>query len=547
MNGRPSLVFIIISMHSCDVAVAALLHATPPQHARFSTAPVLCASSQQPRSYDADVLVVGGGASGLFSGIAAARGGASVLILESGSQPLRKVKISGGGRCNVMHDQSTWDARDGRSLLLQRYPRGAAELTGPLTKQFSPPETAEWFEAEGVALKREADGRVFPTTDDSSTVIDALLGAAERAGVELQLGVKVVSISRESGAANGGDSEDSGSQGAGATGGHQGFVVQIAKRGGNAGEQIVLRSPALILATGSTSHDLAEALGHEIAPLIPSLFSFRLRPGGMLDASLAGVSVPDAELSFQAPAAPASKASKTKGKPKGKRGSGIVSARGPLLVTHRGVSGPAALRLSSFGAKELSSCGYEGTLELNLVPSLTRQQAGEELGGCRARMPLKAVGNVNPFKLPKRLWAAVVTAGTHESEGGGGKASDAGGATGGGSGAAADAVHRVDPSTPWGQLSKQDLRALELRSCRAPLPFSGKDSNKDEFVTAGGVTWSSVDTKRMESKHVPGLFFAGELLDVDGVTGGHNFQSCWTTGYVAGNAAADYAEPSIEI
>ena len=168
-------------------------HALPASCSVRHAAPAACAVSSD---YDADIIVVGGGASGLFSAIAAARADASVVILESGSQPLRKVRISGGGRCNVMHDQSTWDARDGRALLSQRYPRGAAELTGSLTSRFSPPETAAWFEAEGVKLKREADGRVFPTTDDSGTVIEALLGAAERAGVELRLGIKVAGVDR---------------------------------------------------------------------------------------------------------------------------------------------------------------------------------------------------------------------------------------------------------------------------------------------------------------------------------------------------------------
>lgn len=536
---------------------------------------ILCCTSE---SFDADVIVVGGGASGLFSAIAAARAHATVLVLESGSSPLRKVKISGGGRCNVMHDQSTWDARDGRTLLQQRYPRGAAELTGSLTKRFSPLETAAWFEAEGVELKREADGRVFPTTDDSSTVIEALLGAADRAGVELRLSTKVVGIDRLGRSIASGDEHD------GAASADHGFAVRIAERAGVARTEATVRARALILATGSTSHELAENLGHEISPLIPSLFSFRLRPGGMLDASLAGVSVADAELTLvpqppppPPPAPPSADSSSAargsadnisgegvssaaavarpntgggkssgkagRGRAKGKKGGGggaSISARGPMLVTHRGVSGPAALRLSAFAAKELAGCNYRGTLELNLAPELTRAQVTEQLVACRARMPMKAVGNVNPFNLPKRLWAAVVTGGSSGSGGNGGRGGDAHGSKGGrGGGAAVDSAHSVDPATQWAQLSKQDMRALEERTCRAPLAFSGKDSNKDEFVTAGGVCWSAIDTKRMESKHVPGLFFAGELLDVDGVTGGHNFQSCWTTGYVAGNAAAD--------
>ena len=476
--------------------------------ARRTCVPALVAESAA--RFDADVVVVGGGAAGLMSAISAARSQATVILLESGTTPLRKVRISGGGRCNVMHDASTWDNRDGRSLLMQRYPRGAAELTGALTKRFSPLDTAAWFEAEGVELKCEADGRVFPSTDDSATIVDALLGAADRAGVQLKLGARVARVA---------ESTEAG-----------GFVVSLK---GQDGTLDALRSRALVLATGSASHDLAAALGHEIATLTPSLFSFRLPPGGMLDASLAGVSVPDVELTLvPAPAPsttadpspqPAGRARRRARTPRGR----TISARGPLLVTHRGVSGPAALKLSAFGALELSACGYRGHLKLNLVPERSRAEVVEALAAFRARTPLKAVANANPFALPKRLWAALVVGPSAASA-----ASDAP--------ADADAAHAVDPATPWQQLSKRDLRALEARTCCMLLPFSGKDSNKDEFVTAGGVDWAGVDATRMESKHVRGLFFAGEVLNVDGVTGGHNFQSCWTTGWVSGSAAAEY-------
>ena len=214
--------------------------------ARRTCVPALVAESAA--RFDADVVVVGGGAAGLMSAISAARSQATVILLESGTTPLRKVRISGGGRCNVMHDASTWDNRDGRSLLMQRYPRGAAELTGALTKRFSPLDTAAWFEAEGVELKCEADGRVFPSTDDSATIVDALLGAADRAGVQLKLGAKVARVA---------ESTEAG-----------GFVVSLK---GQDGTLDALRSRALVLATGSASHDLAAALGHEIATLTPSL------------------------------------------------------------------------------------------------------------------------------------------------------------------------------------------------------------------------------------------------------------------------------------
>jgi predicted Rossmann fold flavoprotein len=461
-----------------------------------------------------DVLVVGGGAAGMFASIAAARTGASVLVLEGGTRPLTKVRISGGGRCNVMHDQGTWDERGSRDLLMERYPRGSAELTGPLTRAFSPPETAAWFEREGVELKREADGRVFPVTDDSATIVDALLDAAQAANVELRLACKVTSVEH---APEGGESI---------------YSAQAISR--DADGPFDVQARALILATGSTSHGLAASLGHDIAPLLPSLFSFRLCMGCMLDASLAGVSMQDAQLTFLSP-------TQGRGGRGKRRKGGAITTRGPLLITHRGLSGPAALKLSAFAAVELSASSYKGTLELNLAPKLSRAEVASRLTEMRASQPLKAVANANPFQIPKRLWAAVVCGRPTSADGvpnsGEPLPPVAGAATTGN----VDVLHPVNPATPWGQLSKQDMRALEERVWRAPLPFSGKDSNKDEFVTCGGVTWASVDTKRMESRLVPGLFFAGELLDVDGITGGHNFQSCWTTGYVAGHAAAEHA------
>jgi predicted flavoprotein YhiN len=294
-----------------------------------------------------DVVVVGGGASGMFSAVTAARAGASVLVLESGSQPLRKVRISGGGRCNVMHDQSTWDPKGGRELLKQRYPRGASELLGSLTKRFSPVETASWFEAEGVELKCEADGRVFPVTDDSATVIDALMGAASAAGIELMLGAKVVAAERVPAVGEAADptSAQSGS-----------YIVRSQRRGHH--DLLEIRCRALILATGSASHELAAELGHDIAALRPSLFSFRLRKGAMIDGSLAGVSVQDAALTLRPPPpapAPSAPGDAPKKRRQRRRSTAGVCSRGPLLVTHRGLSGPAALKLSSFAALELGT------------------------------------------------------------------------------------------------------------------------------------------------------------------------------------------------
>jgi hypothetical protein len=449
------------------------------------------------------VVVVGGGAAGMFASIAAARSGATVVVLESGSQPLRKVRISGGGRCNVMHDPATWQPRAAKELLTARYPRGAQELIGCFSRAgkhraFSPTDTAAWFEAEGVALKREPDGRVFPTTDDSDTIVRALLGAAERAGVELVLGAKVLQLRALDAPAD--------------AAGRERFELVVAQRGGDGEER--LRCGSVVLATGSASHALAAALGHAPSPLIPSLFSFRLGAPSLLDSSLAGLSVADAELTLLAEAAAEGEAVKKARKP-------LAQARGPLLVTHRGVSGPAALRLSSFGAAPLAACGYRGTLALNLCPALRPAEVAACLEAfARGEHRLKQVGTISPFELPRRLWRLVVAA---AAEG------------------APPAAGAIDPAKRWEQVSRAELRGLEARLTRLPLPFLGKDSNKDEFVTAGGIKLAEVDTRTMGSKAAPGLFFAGEVLDIDGVTGGHNFQSAWTTGFIAGTCAAELA------
>ena len=374
-----------------------------------------------------DVVVVGGGAAGLFCAIAAARAGAPrVLCLESGSAPLRKVAVSGGGRCNVMHSAANWRPREAVKLLAGRYPRGArqlgrAALTSP-GAGFSPAQTARWFEAEGVQLVAEPDGRVFPSTNDSATVVSALLAAARDAGVELRLRSKVTGIERLGGG-------DAGQQ--------QPFHLQYTQRGGSGAELVT--GAAAVLATGSASHPLAAGLGHQISPLIPSLFAFRLPADGPIcPPELAGVSVPDAELTLE--------------------GCKAAVGRGALLVTHRGVSGPAALRLSSFAAAELAAVGYTGTLRLNLAPGLREAEVDAELRRFRTAEDTRRrqLGSAVPFGLPRRLWVAV--------------------AAGAG----------LDLESRWGELGeKVGIKAAVGAVRRTRLPFAGKDSNKEEFVTAG--------------------------------------------------------------
>lgn len=414
--------------------------------------------------FAARVVVVGGGASGTFAAIAAKRCEPSVdvVLLEGGSSGLRKVLASGGGRCNVMHsDELSIDE------LVANYPRGSVELKGPFAKRFGPRDTRDFFEAMGVELKTENDGRVFPTTDNSRTIADALQRAAFEAGVVTRYKERVADVL-------------------------PGFRV-VTSRG-------EWGADAVVLATGSApaGYHLAAKLGHDVAKPYPSLFSFRLEDGSPL-ASLAGVSLDDATLALDGT--------------KHEQG-------GPLLVTHRGVSGPCALKLSAFAARHLADVHYKGTLVLNALPGETdvrdqlsryRKESASQLvgGGSKGRRPFA-------HRLPRRLWANFI-----------------------------DWVG-LDPTVRWADLSNRDLDSVAEACTRLPLPFKGKDANKEEFVTAGGVLLKQIDTRTMQSKLHPGLHFVGELLDVDAVTGGFNFQHCWTSGHLAGNSAAAIAARATE-
>mmetsp|Transcript_11867 Transcript_11867/g.35362 ORF Transcript_11867/g.35362 Transcript_11867/m.35362 type:complete len:429 (-) Transcript_11867:32-1318(-) len=408
------------------------------------------------------VVVVGGGASGYFAAISAARRGADVTILEATRKPLKKVLASGGGRCNVMHDP-TMAVAD----VVERYPRGRRELRGPFSSVFGPADCRAWFEAEGVALKTEADGRVFPTTDDSSTVAGALEAAAKRAGVRVRTGAAALGVEAA------GD----------------GFAVAV--KGGDA-----VAADAVVLSTGSSraGYALAKALGHTPVAPFPSLFSFRVADAAI--AGLAGLSLADAELTIAGP------------KPKGPR----PPTRGPLLVTHRGLSGPAALRLSAFRAKELEDAAYKGTLLLDALPDDSFDACRAAVEAHRRKHPKATVcGAVRPFEqIPKRLWARLAER----------------------AGASAEAR--------WADCGKKQTEQLVAACKRLELPFDGKDTNKDEFVTAGGVSLKEIDMKTFASKLVPGLYVTGELLNVDGVTGGFNFMNCWCSGFAAGAHAAEF-------
>ena len=399
------------------------------------------------------VVVIGGGAAGFFAAIAAAEAGAAVTVLEKTGRFLDKVRISGGGRCNVTH--AGLEPRE----FATRYPRGGAALLGPFSK-FSAADTVAWFAARGVKLKTEADGRMFPVTDSSQTIVDCLLAAAKNAGVSLRLNCAVESVVKNT------------------TGEFELSLV--------AGEKIIC--DRLLLATGgcraAAAGALAVALGHTLAAPVPSLFAFQVETPWLRP--LAGVAA-DAEVFV-----PVAK----------------LRERGPLLVTHWGLSGPAVLKISAWGARKLHDLNYQFPLLVNWLPVANEEKILREFQARRETTGAKLLVNVPVFPLTARLWEQLVLA----------------------AGIARD--------VRWAALTRTQAHALAQQILRAEFFVTGKSLNRDEFVTCGGVKLAEVNFQTMESKLCPGLYFAGELLDIDGVTGGFNFQAAWTTGFLAGQALA---------
>jgi predicted Rossmann fold flavoprotein len=402
------------------------------------------------------IIIIGGGAAGFFAAITCAEAapGADVTIFEKGPQFLSKVRISGGGRCNVTH--ACFDARE----LTKNYPRGERALIAPLHR-FQASDTVAWFEARGVKLKTEGDGRMFPTTDSSQTIIDCLLHAARSAGVTMFTNRGVERVSKTS----------------------EGFELTLAN-----GE--TTRCDRLLLAIGGCRTpalgQLAVSLGHTLEPPVPSLFTFHIECEWLR--ALAGVSLESAEVSVPEDG---------------------LRERHALLVTHWGLSGPAVLRLSAWGARKLHARNYQFAVHVNWLPEKNAEQIARELDSRRAQHPARLVINTPLAPLPARLWEALVLA------------------------------SGVPRDTRWSALSRASQHQLIQQLLRTEFRVTGKSLNKDEFVTCGGVRLSEVDFKTMQSRISPGLYFAGEVLDIDGITGGFNFQSAWTTGWIAGNAMAD--------
>lgn len=401
------------------------------------------------------IIIIGGGAAGFFAAIKCAetQTDANVTILERGANVLAKVKISGGGRCNVTH--ACFVPRE----LIKFYPRGARELLGPFNR-FCTGDMLDWLDQRGVETKIETDNRIFPTTDSSQTIVDCLTQSARQAGVQVKTRHKLVELLPP-------DAE------------REAWLVRTSTDD--------FEADAVLLATGSSPAvwKILQTLGHSIVPPVPSLFTFNIKDERIT--ALPGLSVPQAQV----------KVLGTK-----------LQDLGPLLITHWGLSGPAVLKLSAWGARELSERHYQFDLQVNWLGLMHLEDARHRLTDCKKDWMRKQIHTQNPFGLPNRLWQNLAQA--------------AG----------------IDDKQRWADTNKKTLNRLAVQLTQCVFSVNGKSTFKEEFVTAGGVLLKEVNFKTFESKLLSGLYFAGEILNIDAVTGGFNFQAAWTGGYIAGTAMA---------
>jgi predicted Rossmann fold flavoprotein len=397
------------------------------------------------------VAVIGGGAAGFFAAISAKthHPDAKVTIYEKSNKLLSKVRISGGGRCNVTHH--CFDVRE----LVKFYPRGERPLKKAFG-QFSTTDTVEWFKRRGISLKTESDGRMFPTTDDSQTIIDCLIKESRKLGIGIKTKMNIQALKSTPGS----------------------YEMNL-HRGGR------IHANKVIVATGgsprSSGFDWLRELDHEIEEPVPSLFTFNM-PDEPIK-KLMGVVADPVSVKIM--------------------GSNLQSS-GPLLITHWGMSGPAILKLSAFGARELHEKDYDFKTLVNWTGERSEQEVRASLKEVVGEHGLKKISNVNPFQLPGRLWDFLI-----------------------------DKLE-LGSDMIWQNMGKKNINRLVHVLTNDEYQVRGKTTFKEEFVTCGGISLTDVDMKTMESRRSSGLYFAGEVLDIDGVTGGFNFQAAWTTGYIAG-------------
>ncbi|MEL6811619.1 MAG: NAD(P)/FAD-dependent oxidoreductase [Bacteroidota bacterium] len=403
-----------------------------------------------------DILIIGGGAAGFFTAIniAEMKPGTSIAILERGKDVLTKVKVSGGGRCNVTHAQFL------PKELSLNYPRGEKELLGPFHR-FMTGDTMAWFEKRGVELKIEEDGRMFPVTDTSQTIIDCFEKETDRLGISVNKNQPVREIGQE------GDR----------------WRVET--------NSAIFLAKKIVVATGSNPKiwKLLETLGHHIVAPVPSLFTFNIKDSRIID--LPGISK---QVSV---------------KVLSQEGKLLLESEGPLLITHWGMSGPAILKLSAWGARLLEPIGYKFGIVVNWLWDVSSAQALEDLMDLKHQNPKQTILKYAQFELPKRLWQSLVKA----------------------SGISTDEI--------WAEITKKKLQNLADQLTRSHFKVNGKSTFKEEFVTAGGVDLKEVNFKTFESKVHRDLYFAGEVLNIDAITGGFNFQNAWTGGFIVAKAISD--------
>ncbi len=397
-----------------------------------------------------DVAIIGGGAGGFFAAVSCKtyHPESNVTLYEKSDKLLAKVKISGGGRCNVTH------ACFSNAELAKYYPRGGKQLKKAFV-QFTTTDIIQWFESRGVKLKTEEDGRMFPTTDNSQTIINCLLEEINKLGIKIEVHKPVLAIEKEL----------------------KGFKLTLRDN--------TIHADNVIVASGGSpkkeGFDWLEKLGHKIEAPVPSLFTFNMPCEDIK--SLMGVTVEKIVVRVV--------------------GTKLVN-EGPLLITHWGMSGPAILKLSAWGARVLNELGYKFTVQINWLGDINEDKAREIFAIEREGHPNRNIGNSESFQIPKRLFQFLL------------------------------AKLNINPDTALEQLGKKNMNRLLNILLNDQYKVEGKTTFKEEFVTCGGVSLDDVSMDTMESKKCPGMYFAGEVLDIDGVTGGFNFQAAWTTGYIAG-------------
>ena len=402
------------------------------------------------------LVIIGGGAAGFFCAVNAARMNPAldVVIVEKTSKLLSKVKVSGGGRCNVTH--SCFSMAD----MIKKYPRGSAFLKKAFY-QFFTTDTINWFKERGVELKTEPDGRMFPVSNSSQTIIDCLMNEVNRYGINIMMNREVKEISVVNGQ----------------------WAITFKTGDSLAADYVCIASGGY---PKSMQFEWLQMIGHTIAVPVPSLFTFNM-PGNAIT-SLMGITVEKVQV---------------------KIAGSKLSEEGPLLITHWGMSGPAILKLSAWGARELAAKNWQFNIIVNWLPVYNEQSLKEKFQQVRFEIAAQKISNRNPFALPQRLWEYLL-----QQSG-------------------------VNENIRWADLPAKEQNKLIKNICAQEFTVNGKTTFKEEFVTSGGITLDEVDHNTMQSKLVPNLFFAGEVLNVDGVTGGFNFQNAWTTGWIAAKAIVE--------